>query len=176
MPDCYYTTYSIGGLTTQKQREKIADILSANYGVNYGGRSSNFIAAMEESINRGLVLVESFEEVAWGRIEELELFLENHHIAYSKHVSGNCEYSAEVVLFDGVNTYQSEASEDGIPMVCVDAVRKALANNSLEALLFKADVAAGDPPALYDVSKGNPTASASRRTMKNWRRQLCKAA
>jgi hypothetical protein len=67
------------------------------------------------------------DQARWGQFEELEWFLEKHHIAFRRHSDGRYEYDSDLVEYrPGLGRVYSLASKAGEPLVSLSLARQAI--------------------------------------------------
>jgi hypothetical protein len=121
----------IGGRLSAKQAEELCGVI-ADEGASLDWGDSAFrpstpqdlIQACDEN-DDSRVLCLCDDQASWGEFADLESFLQQHAIPYTRHGEGGGSYNGEIVEYrPGSDLIRISVDADGSPTVDIDAIRR----------------------------------------------------
>ena len=155
MADRFQTQIIIGGMLDESLVEAFAEAIDADsVGAEWGERLDVTDAEIEirSAAEKAETLDLYDDECSGGTMDAIESFCAEHKLIYWKHVEGKYEYDPSIEYFDGESSHDFSATEDGEVTITFSDLKKAHAENRIEALIAELDVANGTIPALRIVS------------------------
>lgn len=151
--DVRQATITIGGMLDVAGRKRLAEAVAEDGArIEYGPRlnQAQALGAIESAANKSVSLDLNDDLAFEGRFDAIEETCIAMGLRFCRESGATDDDEAEIVVFDGTTRHETTANENGDIMLKLDAVKGAIADGSLAALLaqyapFEAEI----PPVTF---------------------------